>query len=304
MRILISGASGLVGKALSSALASRGHSVGRLVRSGGALSSNDICWDPAAATIDTGALAAMEGADAVVHLSGASIAGGRWTPERKALLRLSRVNSTRLLVGALAQLKQKPSAFIAASAVGYYGDRGDEILTESSSAGTNFLASVAQEWEAESARAESSGIRTVILRSGVILSADEGALPQMIRPFRFGVGGRLGTGRQWISWVALADVIGSINAAIADERCSGPLNVVAPNPVRNSEFTRIAAHVLHRPAIFPAPALALRLMLGEMADALLLASQRAVPERLLAGGYRFLFPEFESALVSLLKSPR
>jgi len=244
----------------------------------------------------------MEGADAVVHLSGASIAGGRWTPERKELLRSSRVDSTRLLVNALAQLKRKPRVFIAASAVGYYGNRGDEILTESSSPGAGFLSSVAREWEAESARAETIGVRTVILRFGVILSAKEGALPQMLRPFRFGVGGRLGDGRQWISWIALDDVVGIILATLADERSAGILNVVAPLPIRNAEFARIAAHVLHRPAIFLAPAFALRLLLGEMADALLLASQRVVPERLLAKGYPFLFRDFETALTFLLNT--
>jgi uncharacterized protein (TIGR01777 family) len=304
MKILISGASGLVGTALTHALASSGHTVARLVRAGGALPPGDIRWDPTASTLDGDSLNAMEGANAVVHLSGASIAGGRWTPARKAMLRSSRVDSTRLLVSALAQLQRKPRVFVAASAVGYYGNRGDEILTESSSPGSDFLASVAQDWEAESARAEALGIRTVILRSGVILSAKEGALPQMLAPFRFGVGGRLGDGQQWMSWIALADVIGIIEAAIADERYTGPLNVVAPNPLRNAEFTRIVAHALHRPAIFAAPAFALRLMLGEMADALLLASQRAVPERLLAAGHHFLFSDFEAALVSLLHPKR
>jgi uncharacterized protein len=304
MKILISGASGLVGTALTHALASSGHRVARLVRAGGALSPGDIRWDPSASTLDGDSLNAMEGANAIVHLSGASIAGGRWTPKRKALLRSSRVDSTRLLVDALAQLQRKPRVFVAASAVGYYGNRGDEILTESSGLGSNFLASVARDWEAESARAEALGIRTVILRSGVILSAKEGALPQMLLPFRFGVGGRLANGQQWMSWIALADVIGIIEAAIADERYTGPLNVVAPNPLRNAEFTRIVAHALHRPAIFAAPAFALRLMLGEMADALLLASQRAVPERLLAAGHHFLFSDFEAALVSLLHPKR
>jgi uncharacterized protein len=308
MRILISGASGLVGKALTRSLVSGGHTVGHFVRSGPFVSSNDaaspndVRWDPEAAAMSADALAAMEGADAVVHLSGASIADGRWTPARKALLRSSRVDSTRLLVSALAQLRQKPRVFVAASAVGYYGNRGDEILTESSAPGSGFLASIAREWEAESVRAEASGIRTVLLRSGVILSAKEGALPQMLRPFRFGVGGRLGDGRQWMSWIALADIVRIIGTAIEDARYVGPLNVVAPNPVRNSEFAHVAAQVLHRPAIFPAPAFALRLVLGEMADALLLASERAVPERLLAAGYRFLLPDFEAALVSILNS--
>lgn len=308
MKILISGASGLVGTALAHTLASSGHTVARLARRAPevsrVVSPGDIPWDPAASTVGPDSLNAMEGADAVVHLSGASIADGRWTPARKAMLRSSRVDSTRLLVDALAQLKRKPRVFVAASAVGYYGDRGDEILTESSSPGSGFLASTARDWEVESARAEAIGIRTVILRFGVILSAKEGALPQMLLPFRFGVGGRLGNGQQWMSWIALSDVVGIIEAAIADERYAGPFNVVAPNPVRNAEFTRIVSHALHRPAVFAAPAFALRLALGEMADALLLASQRAVPERLLAAGHRFLFSDFEAALVSLLNPKR
>lgn len=307
MRILISGASGMVGTALTRTLTSGGRSVGHFVRSpagtvpSGASSSRDIPWDPSASDISADALAAIEGADAVVNLNGASIAGDRWTPARKALLRSSRIDSTRLLVSALAKLQRKPRVFIAASAVGYYGNRGDEILTESSSSGSDFLASIARDWEAQSARAEAAGIRTVILRLGVILSAEEGALPQMLRPFRFGVGGRLGDGSQWMSWIALADVIGIIGAAIADERYTGPFNVVAPNPVRNAEFTRIASRVLHRPAVFPAPAFTLRLLLGEMADPLLLSSERAVPERLLGLGYGFLFSDLEATLVSLLR---
>jgi uncharacterized protein len=301
MKVLISGASGLVGKAIARSLAADGNIVGRFVRPGGTVSAEDVRWDPFAETIGADTLSAMEGVDAIVHLSGASIAGGRWTPARKALIRSSRVDSTRLLVASLARLERKPRVFVVASAVGYYGDRGDEILTESSVPGGGFLASVAQQWEAESAKAQSLGIRTVILRSGIILDAKEGALPQMLLPFRFGGGGRLGSGQQWISWIALADAIAIIRAVIEDDRYIGAINVVAPNPVRNVDFARIVGRVLRRPAIFPAPAFALRLLLGEMADALLLSSQRAVPERPLSTGYRFLFPDFESALVSLLK---
>jgi uncharacterized protein (TIGR01777 family) len=304
VKILISGASGLVGTALSQSLAADGHSVGHFVRAGKAASAADIPWDPTAAGISPVALKSMEGADTVVHLSGSSVASGRWTPARKAMLRSSRIDSTRLLVDSLARLERKPRAFVAASAIGYYGSRGDEILNESSGPGSDFLAYIAREWEAESARAASIGIRIVMTRFGVILSATGGALPQMLRPFRFGAGGRLGDGRQWISWIALVDVVGLIRAAIEDSRYSGPLNVVSPNPVQNAEFTRIVARVLHRPAIFPAPAFALRLLLGEMADSLLLASQRAVPERPLALGYRFRFPHFETALRSILDKPR
>jgi uncharacterized protein (TIGR01777 family) len=297
MKILISGASGLVGRALAGVLRAQGHQVARLVRPGSTASADDISWDPSAATVD---VSAMEGADAVVHLSGASVAGGRWTPARKALLRSSRIDTTRVLVDALASLRQKPRVFVCASAIGCYGDRGDEILTESSAIGTDFLSLVVREWEAEAARAEVSGIRTVELRFGVILSAEGGALAAMLRPFKFGMGGRLGSGKQWMSWISLEDAVGVVCSAITDVQLTGPLNVVAPNPLRNAEFTRITAAVLHRPAIFAAPAFALRIALGEMADGLLLASLRVMPERLLATGYQFRSPEFELALRVIL----
>jgi uncharacterized protein len=297
MKILISGASGLVGNALVRTLRADGHSVARLVRPGSAASAGDIPWDPMAATID---VSAMEGVEAVVHLSGASIAQGRWTPARQAILRSSRIDTTRVLVDALASLRQKPRVFVCASAIGYYGNRGDETLTESSAIGTDFIALLVRDWEAEATRAEADGIRTVLLRFGVILSGEGGALPQMLLPFKFGLGGRLGSGGQWMSWIALEDAVEIVRSAIEDDRLAGPLNVVAPNPLRNADFTRITAAVLHRPAIFAAPAFALRLALGEMADALLLVSQRVIPERLLAAGYSFQFAEFESALRTVL----
>ncbi len=297
MKVLISGASGLTGKALVSALRAQEHSVTRLVRPGGALSEGDVAWNPLAATID---LAGMEGVDAVVHLSGAGISDGRWTPARKALLRSSRIDTTRVLVDALAGLRKKPRVLVCASAIGYYGDRGDELLKESSANGTDFVALLVRDWEAEAVRAELSGIRVVRLRLGVVLSGEGGALPLMLLPFKFGAGGRLGSGEQWMSWIALEDAVGIICAAIAEEKFAGALNVVAPNPLRNSEFTRIAAAVMHRSAFFAAPAFALRLGLGEMADALLLASQRVAPERLVKLGYRFRLPEFEPALRAIL----
>ena len=297
MKILISGASGLTGKALVKILRDQGHSVARLVRPGSGASAGDITWNPMAATID---VSAMEGADAVVHLSGARIDEGRWTPARKAVLRSSRIDTTRVLVDALASLRRKPRVFVSASAIGCYGDRGDEILTESSSIGTDFLSLLVRDWEAEAARAEVSGIRTVVLRFGVIVSSEGGALPQMLMPFKFGLGGRLGSGKQWMSWIALEDAVGIICSAIANEELAGPLNAVAPNPLTNADFTRIAATVLHRPAIFAAPTFALRVALGEMAGALLLASQRVIPERLLAARYAFRLPDFESALRAIL----
>ena len=293
MKILISGASGLIGTAVADALRKDGHAVGKFVRTGGTARDGDARWDPASGTVD---LAAMEGADAVICLSGASVGEGRWTPERKKVLRSSRVDLTRVLVDSLGRLKQKPRVFIAASAIGYYGNRSDEILTESSTAGNNFIAQLARDWEAESMRAEGAGIRTVILRFAVILSAKGGALGRMILPFKLGAGGRLGSGKQWMSWVALEDVVEIVRAVIADERMRGPVNVAAPGPVQNAEFTRVLAKVLHRPAILPAPALALRIALGEMADGLLLSSQRVIPEKLRAAGYRFRYENLETAL--------
>lgn len=297
MKILISGASGLVGTAVVSALRAEGHGVARLVRPGSAPSAGDIVWNPTAATVD---VASIEGVEAVVHLSGASVAGARWTPARKALIRSSRIGTTRVLVDALAGLRERPRVFVCASAIGYYGNRGDEVLTESSAIGTDFLALAVRDWEAEAVRAEASGIRTVMLRFGVILARHGGALPQMLMPFKFGLGGRLGAGKQWMSWIALPDVVGILSAALANEGFAGPLNVVAPNPVRNADFTRIVAAALHRPAIFAAPAFALRALLGEMADALLLSSQRVIPERLLAAGYSFQFTDFAEALQAIL----
>jgi hypothetical protein len=298
MRILISGASGLVGNALSRRLQEDGHKVARLLRPGGARTSpGDVSWDPMAATVDA---PAMEGADAVVHLSGANMAGGRWTPERKALLRSSRISSTRVLVDTLSGLRQKPRVFVCASAIGYYGNRGDEVLTESSEGETDFVALLVRDWEAEARRAELASIRTVLLRFGVILSSQGGALPRMLTPFKYGVGGRLGSGTQWMSWVTLEDAVEIVRLSIASDQVSGPVNVVAPNPVRNSQFTRVVATALHRPAILSAPAFALRAVLGEMAD-LLLASQRVIPERLTAIGYKFRFPDLDAALQSILE---
>jgi uncharacterized protein (TIGR01777 family) len=297
MKVLISGGSGLVGAALTESLRSEGHTVARLVRPDGAASAGDIRWDPASGFVN---LDAMEAADAVVNLNGASIGGGRWTPARKKILRASRVDSTRFLVESLERLKQKPRVFISASAIGYYGNRGDEILTESSASGNEFLAALCRDWEAEALRAQSSGTRTVITRFGVILSSNGGALTQMLTPFKLGLGGRLGSGKQWMSWVALDDVIGILRAALSNEQASGPVNVVAPNPVQNSEFTRVLASVLHRPAIFPAPAFALRLAIGEMADALLLSSQRVQSERSPAAGYAFRYENLEPALHAIL----
>jgi uncharacterized protein len=297
MKVLISGGSGLVGSALTNALRADGASVSHFIRPGRKAAAGDVQWNPSRATVD---VAAMEGHDAIVHLSGASIADGRWTVKRKALLRSSRVDSTRVLVDSLARLKQPPRVFVCASAIGYYGDRGDELLTESSGYGNDFLSILCRAWEGEAARAAANGIRTVMTRFGVTLATQGGALPRMLTPFKFGAGGRLGSGKQWISWITLEDVVQVLRTALADERMQGPVNVVAPNPVQNSEFTQVLAGVLHRPAIFPAPAFALRLALGQMADALLLASQRVQPEKLKAAGYKFRYETLQPALQSIL----
>jgi len=300
MKVLISGGSGLVGGALTGALRADGHTVRYLVRPGGKAAPGDVQWNPLSALVD---VPAMEGFDAVVNLNGASIADGRWTSKRKTILRGSRVDSTRVLVDALSHLKQPPRVFVCASATGYYGNRGDEVLTETSAYGNDFLAVLCRAWEGEAARAASSGIRTVLARFGIVLSAEGGALSHMLTPFRFGAGGRLGSGKQWMSWIALEDAVKVLRAAIDDARWNGAVNLVSPEPVRNSDFTRVLASVLHRPAIFPAPPFALRLALGEMADALLLSSQRVLPECLQQYGYAFLYENLEAALHAVLVKP-
>ncbi len=293
MKILVSGSSGMLGTALLASLRADGHTIGCLVRPGRPAGAGDVQWDPVANTLD---LTAAEGADALVNLAGASIGEGRWSAARKKILRSSRVDATRSLVEQLSKLRRPPAAFLSSSATGYYGNRGDETLTESSAPGDDFLAQLARDWEAEAQHAASFGARTVILRFGVILAAHGGALPRMLMPFRLGLGGRLGSGEQWMSWLALEDAVGIIRYTLAAPELRGPVNAVAPNPVRNVEFTRILARTLHRPAFFPAPSFALRLALGEMAEALLLASQRALPERLSGLGYSFLKPQLEPAL--------
>jgi uncharacterized protein (TIGR01777 family) len=301
MKILVTGSSGLVGTALVRALAKDGHTVCRLARpqsdAGDAPKEGfAVAWNPATGELGGAAV----GADAVVNLAGASIAGGRWTVERKALLRSSRIDTTRALVGALAKMNARPRVLVSASAIGIYGDRGDEVLTETSKAGTDFLAGLAQEWEAEALKAEALGIRVVLARFGIILAREGGALAKMLLPFKLGAGGRLGSGQQWMSWVTLEDVVGSLRFAIEHASVRGAVNVVAPQPVRNAEFTKVLAKALHRPALFPAPAFALRLALGEMADALLLASQRVAPQRLQQLGFHFQHGDLTSALAAVL----
>jgi uncharacterized protein (TIGR01777 family) len=302
MKILVTGSTGLVGTALVTALAGAGHTVCRLIRpestaGGGAKDGFDVPWNPTTGELGGAAV----GADAVVNLAGASIGGGRWTAERKALLRSSRVDTTRALVTALAKMNARPRVLVSASAIGYYGSRRDESLAEESAAGADFLAGLAREWEAEAVKAEALGIRVVRARLGIILARHGGALAKMLLPFKLGVGGRVGPGQQWMSWVTLKDVVGILRLALENRAVQGAVNVVAPGAVRNAEFTKELARALHRPALFPAPAFALRLALGEMADALLLASQRVVPQRLQQLGYRYLHPDLGVALAEILK---
>lgn len=302
MKVLITGSTGLVGTALVKALASDGHTVCRLMRpqsksTFGSKDGFDVAWNP-----ETGELGgAGVGPDAVVNLAGASIAGGRWTKERKALLVSSRIDTTRALVKALAKMNARPRVLVSASAIGVYGDRSDEVLTEESKPGTDFLAGLAREWEAEALKAEAIGIRVVLARFGIILAKQGGALAKMLLPFKLGAGGRLSSGKQWMSWITLEDVVGIIRFAIENNAVRGAANVVAPQPVQNSDFTKALAKALHRPALFPAPAFALRLALGEMADALLLSSQRVQPQKLQQLGYSFLHTELQSALTSVLQ---
>jgi uncharacterized protein (TIGR01777 family) len=295
VRVLISGSSGLIGSAVAQTLAEQGHTVSRLLRpqTRVAAREGDVRWDPYSGDFDS---QAAEGTDAVIHLAGASIGEGRWTEERKNILRTSRVEATKHLVAALAGLSFPPKIFICASAVGYFGDRGDEKLTDHAGPGKDFLAKLCCDWELEAGHAAEFGARVVILRFGIVLSARGGALPRMMLPIKMLVGGRIGTGRQWMSWITLADIVGVVQFALETRFATGAFNCVAPEPVRNNEFVKTAAHVLHRPAIFPAPPFALRLMLGEMADALLLSSQRVVPDKLQLLGYGFGDAELRGAL--------
>jgi hypothetical protein len=301
MKILITGATGLVGTALVVALARDGHMVCRLVRpgtktEGGSSGAFDVAWNP-----ETGELGgAAVGAEAVVNLGGASIVDGRWNEARKKLIRASRVDNTQALVTALGKMNAKPDVLVSASAIGFYGSRGDEILSEANAPGEDFLADTCKAWEEAALRAEGFRTRVVLARFGIVLAKYGGALPKMMAPFKFGVGGRLGSGKQWMSWIALEDVVAILRLALTTRDWRGPINVVAPEPVTNADFTKELADTLHRPAIFPAPAFALRLAMGEMADALLLASQRVMPERLKQAGFQFKHPLLRRALHDII----
>src|SRR5688572_17189071 len=272
MKILITGASGLIGKALQKSFDHRGYQM-LLATRGEPKNPNQIQWSPEEGFREED-IARLEDLDAVIHLAGESISGLRWTDEKKKAIRDSRVIGTQNIVNTLAGLKQKPKVFISASAMGFYGDRGDEIVTETSRPGDNFLAEVCKEWETESRRAEDSGIRTVLLRTGIVLSKDGGALATMLTPFKFGVGGVVGSGEQWMSWISLDDVVGIIDFALENENLRGAVNVASPNPVTNQVFTKTLGDVLYRPTILPLPEFAVNLVFGEMGDALLIDSMR------------------------------
>ena len=299
MKILITGASGLIGKALQRSFSEKGYEM-LLAGRAEPKKANDIKW-----SVEDGFREEdrerLEGLDAVVHLAGEGIAGLRWTEEKKKAIRESRVKGTQNLVNMLAELDHRPRVLISGSAMGFYGDRGDEIVTETSKAGDNFLADVAKEWEAESRRAEDSGIRTVLLRTAIVLSKDGGALATMLMPFKLGVGGVVGTGKQWMSWVSLDDVVAIINFAIENEHLRGAVNVASPNPVTNEEFTKTLGDVLYRPTFLPLPEFAVNLMFGEMGDTLLLNSTRVEPKRLKDAGYEFKFPDLKSAIANAVK---
>ncbi|MDZ4848050.1 MAG: TIGR01777 family oxidoreductase [Pirellulaceae bacterium] len=294
MHIAVSGASGLVGSTLVPMLTTGGHTVTKLVRR--APGEGEATWDPQGKSDAS----SLEGIDAVVHLAGESIAASRWSAKVKDRIRSSRVQGTRALCESLAKMKSPPRVLVCASAIGYYGDRGDEILTEDSVAGQGFLADVAQEWEAATQPASAAGIRVVNLRFGVILSPKGGALAKMLLPFKLGIGGRVGSGKQYWSWISIDDAAGAVHHALMTDSLSGPVNGVAPNPVTNLEFTTTLGRVLRRPTIVPIPVSAARLALGEMADALLLASVRVEPKKLIRTGYEFRQPTLETAFRHLL----
>ena len=297
MDVLVSGSTGLIGTALVPALQERGHRVVRLVRSGGG-GQDAVRWDPSAGTIEAERL---EGIDAVVHLAGESIAEGRWTAQKKARIMESRKQGTGLLAGAIAGLGTPPRVMVSTSAIGYYGNRGNELLRETSEPGELFLSKVCAEWERAADPAREAGIRVVHPRIGIVLTLKGGALRQTLPIFKLGLGGKIGSGRQYWAWVSLDDVVGAMIFALENDSLEGPVNVVAPDPPTNAEFTKVLGRVLNRPTIFPLPAPAARLMLGQVADELLLPSARVEPAKLKEAGYDYRNPELEGTFRHLLK---
>ena len=298
MKVLIAGATGLVGTALKHSFGKKGIAVTDLVRTSPNVGLPEIEWHPNKGEIDA---TLLEGFDAVINLAGENVAEGRWTEEKKKRIRESRVKGTRLLSETLAKLAAPPKVFLCASATGIYGSRGEEVLDEDSAPGKGFLAEVCREWEEATKAASNAGVRVVNLRFGPVLSAEGGMLTKLLTPFRLGVGGKVGSGKQWISWVAMDDAVGAINLALENEALRGPVNIVAPKAVTNLEFTKTLGKVLSRPTFFAVPAFAARLAFGEMADEMLLSSQRIVPKRLGETGYAFRYPELEGALRHLLR---
>ena len=296
MNILLSGSSGLIGSALAYQLSSKGHAVKSLVRRRPNHPS-EISWDP---TSGGPAPETLDGIDAVVHLAGESIASGRWSQSKKKAIRDSRVLGTRLLTDTLIRMRNPPKVLITASAIGFYGDHGPDVVREESPAGSGFLAEVCQDWEAAAAPAATKGIRVVHARLGIVLSPKGGALAKMLVPFKIGFGGKIGSGDQVMSWVALDDAVGAVLYALFTDSLRGSMNVTAPHAVTNAAYTRTLGKILGRPALIPLPAFAARLVFGEMADALLLSSARVEPAALLRAGYRFHYPDLEGALRHLL----
>jgi hypothetical protein len=294
-KILVSGVSGPIGAALLPPLKTRGYEITRLVR-GAATGENQISWDPGKAI----ASERVSGFDAVIHLAGESIVG-RWTDEKKRKIRDSRVAGTSALAEALAGAKDKPQVFACSSAIGFYGDRGNEVLNEQSEPGTGFLPDVCREWEAATLAAVKAGIRTVQMRTGIVLSPKGGALGKMLTPFKMGVGGKVGNGRQWMSWIDVQDMVGAIHHVLKSDLLQGPVNMVAPKPVTNEEFTKTLASVLSRPAIFPVPAFVVKLAFGEMGETVLLGSQRVEPTQLVMSGYPFRYSNLRASLENMLK---
>jgi uncharacterized protein len=292
MKILITGAGGLIGTELQRVFAAKGYDMLLASRSEPA-DERHIRWSVEDGFIDPEKL---EGIDAVVHLAGESVSGLRWTDEKKKAIRDSRVLGTRNIVNAVSKLKAKPKVFVASSAIGFYGERGDEELTESSEAGDNFLAQVCREWEAESRRAEDAGIRTVLLRTGIVLSKDGGALGTMLLPFKLGVGGVVGSGKQWMSWISMEDQLAAIEFVMENDNIRGAVNSVAPHPVTNQQFTKTLGEVLYRPTFLPLPEFAVSMVFGEMGDALLLASTKVLPKRLEDAGFEFKYPDLKPAI--------
>lgn len=297
LRIVVSGASGLIGRRLTAYFSQRGHRIDPLVRREPTPGSNEIRWDPQRNQIDS---QAISGADAVVHLAGENIAAGRWTAARKEMIRRSRVDGTRFLCESLVHLPSPPRVLVAASAVGYYGHRDDESVDERSAPGSGFLARVCREWEAATQPAQQAGIRVVTLRIGLVLAAEGGALAKMLTPFKLGFGGAIGSGRQYVSWIAIDDLVQTVGHVIGRDTLSGPVNAVAPNPVTNVVFTQTLGRVLHRPTCVPLPTLAVKAALGEMGQALLLEGARVLPKKLLDDDFEFAYADLESALQHVL----